>query len=575
MRRTGRTTRRPIVTVTAPDRPVRLVLALPGGSSQEFTLAKAAIVLGRATTSDVVLRDWAVSRSHARIDRTARGYEVTDLESVNGTFVNGVRTSDAVLAPGDELRLGNSVFRFDPSPTAAAAEATRVQMLPAAAADAEQTQAAAPLPVRLEEVALPRLAVHTDERTWEVTLAGDSLTIGRDADNDLVLELPAVSRHHALLERRGNAFLIRDLGSSNGTWVGGERVQRRSLDDGESVRIGAAQIVFKRGVSQDTLIDEELGAATRRPVVVIPGFAGSNLWLGRERVWPTLRMHELPAALQMQHRLEARGILDEVVIVPNLVRLDQYGVLTGYLRESLGYEAGKDLLEFAYDFRQDNRLTARQLGAAIEQWGANAPVTIIAHSMGCLIARYYIERLGGARRVERVIMIGGPHAGTPYAFASLLKGPDLLPLGMMNLRLRDVIATFPSWYQILPAYKCLSDRAASIDVWSDESWLAAEYRPLLRDARAFRQELGMRCSVPAVCIFGYGVQTITGAVLQRTAQGEFADAAFVQSDQGDGTIPERSAVLKHAEIHPVRQHHGSLYTDNDVKMRLKIELTRR
>ena len=39
-------------------------------------------------------------------------------------------------------------------------------------------------------------------------------------------------------------------------------------------------------------------------------------------------------------------------------------------------------------------------------------------------------------------------------------------------------------------------------------------------------------------------------------------------------IPETSAVLERAEIHPVQQHHGSLYADNDVKMRLKLELTR-
>ena len=104
---------------------------------------------------------------------------------------------------------------------------------------------------------------------------------------------------------------------------------------------------------------------------------------------------------------QARTIVDEVVIVPNLIRLDQYGVLTGYLREGLGYQPGVDLLEFAYDFRQDNRSSAQRLAEAIEAWNVTAPITIIAHSMGCLIARYYVEQLGGRRRVERLLLDNG------------------------------------------------------------------------------------------------------------------------------------------------------------------------
>lgn len=43
---------------------------------------------------------------------------------------------------------------------------------------------------------------------------------------------------------------------------------------------------------------------------------------------------------------------------------------------------------------------------------------------------------------------------------------------------------------------------------------------------------------------------------------------------GDGSVPKVSAVLPGAEIHPVRQHHGALYPDGDVRARLLLELTR-
>jgi pimeloyl-ACP methyl ester carboxylesterase len=235
---------------------------------------------------------------------------------------------------------------------------------------------------------------------------------------------------------------------------------------------------------------------------------------------------------------------------------------------------GRDLLEFAYDFRQDNRRSAAALGAAIERWNPSAPITIIAHSMGCLIARYYIERLGGKRNVERVVLLGGPHAGTPYTFAGLLSGPNLLPLGMMNARLREQLATFPSWYQILPTYPCITHGDATLDVLADDSWVPERHRGMLHDAHRFRQELGTHSSVPAVCIFGYGTKTITGASVVRAAGGEVTRADFAFSDGGDGMIPQHSAILAGAEIHPVRQQHGSLYVDDDVRMRLKLELTR-
>ena len=106
----------------------------------------------------------------------------------------------------------------------------------------------------------------------------------------------------------------------------------------------------------------------RRPVVVVPGLAGSNLWRGSEQVWPSLKLFGHPELLRVAHPLEARGIVNQVVVVPGLLQAEGYSTLTNYLRASLGYEVGRDLLEFAYDFRQDNRRSAAQLGASGGGW---------------------------------------------------------------------------------------------------------------------------------------------------------------------------------------------------------------
>lgn len=548
-----------------------LLLNLPGGKRQEFTLGKANILIGRATTNDVVLADLSVSRRHARIEHGAQGYEIVDLGSANGVTVNGVKVARARLGSGNVFGVGDNAFRYlharERTP-----ESTRVE----GEMDLDATLLEMPLATNLEETALPRVVVLTAARTWEVPMRGDSLTIGGAADNAIVIDGASVSRHHAAIERKAASFLVRDLGSTNGTWVNQERVSEKVLEDGDAIRVGQVRMMLKRGFSTEELEDSShRGArAGRRPVVIVPGFAGSTLWSGNEKIWPTRAALLHPDVMRVDRPLEARGLVDEVVIVPNLIKQDRYSALINYLRESLHYESGRDLLEFGYDFRQDNRESARRLAAAIDDWNVGRPITIIAHSMGALVSRYYLECLGGSSRVERAVFLGGPHAGTPYAFMTLLSGPNLLPLGLLNTRLRNLLASFPSWYQILPTYPFASDQRASFDVLTDESWLEESHCSLLRNARRFRAELGGACSVPSVCVFGYDIKTVTGVGVERDESGACRKASFLTEPRGDGVIPEISSLLSGSEIHPVHQHHGSLHSDSDVKMRLKLELTR-
>jgi hypothetical protein len=158
---------------------------------------------------------------------------------------------------------------------------------------------------------------------------------------------------------------------------------------------------------------------------------------------------------------------------------------------------------------------------------------------------------------------------------TLLFGPKLLPFGLLGERLREVISTFPSMYQLLPIYACAEDqKKQSIDLLFDETWLLEEQRPLLRTAREFRKELGTHCSVPSISIFGYGIKTVTRVKVKRNPQGRWQNVDFDLEESGDATVPEQSAIVEGSEIHPVQQDHGTLYVDRDVKKRLKVELTR-
>src|SRR5512141_3175007 len=81
----------------------------------------------------------------------------------------------------------------------------------------------------------PYLVVRTAHRVWEVRLDRDILTIGRAAKSDVFLAEPGVSRHHARVERRGASYAIVDLGSTNGTWLGLQKIAEHVLLDGDTI----------------------------------------------------------------------------------------------------------------------------------------------------------------------------------------------------------------------------------------------------------------------------------------------------------------------------------------------------
>jgi Nif-specific regulatory protein len=77
-----------------------------------FSIDEDALVIGRETAANVCLADGAVSRRHSKIERKDEGYVITDLESLNGTFINGVPIRSRVLEHGDRIRIGESQFVF-------------------------------------------------------------------------------------------------------------------------------------------------------------------------------------------------------------------------------------------------------------------------------------------------------------------------------------------------------------------------------------------------------------------------------------------------------------------------------
>jgi len=75
-------------------------------------------------------------------------------------------------------------------------------------------------------------------------LDADSSVAGRHPNADVFLDDVTVSRRHAEFDRRGTVFTVRDLGSLNGTYVGGRLVDSATLEDGQDVQIGKFRLTF-------------------------------------------------------------------------------------------------------------------------------------------------------------------------------------------------------------------------------------------------------------------------------------------------------------------------------------------
>lgn len=84
----------------------RLLVQTPEGVSQEFQLKAQVTTIGRSPRNDICIAEASVSRQHAEIFLSARGYTIRDLGSNNGVFVNGQKVVEQLLASGDVIELG-------------------------------------------------------------------------------------------------------------------------------------------------------------------------------------------------------------------------------------------------------------------------------------------------------------------------------------------------------------------------------------------------------------------------------------------------------------------------------------
>lgn len=202
-------------------------------------------IIGRTSECDIVVSDSSVSSKHCRLFRRGQQWILEDLNSSNGTFVNGVRingptpvsTTDwVVLGITGQLPWPDGMNSVDPAATLVKAPS---------AVPSSQT-----------------LSFPTQE-----------IVVGRDASCDHVFDHPMVSRRHARLTRTRSGITVEDLGSSNGTFVNGQMItQATPINVGDVISLGSFELRLNlQGLIEQSDLRGKLSIEIRSLTVKVPG----------------------------------------------------------------------------------------------------------------------------------------------------------------------------------------------------------------------------------------------------------------------------------------------------------------
>lgn len=350
-------------------------------------------------------------------------------------------------------------------------------------------------------------------------------------------------------------------------------------------------------------------------VILLPGISGSVLSRGAHDLWGTgagaiaraigsfgnsIRQLQLPSEAQddddFDDGITATGLVGDLHLIPGLWKIDGYTKVGNYIVSKLDLRRGDNFIEFPYDWRHDNRRAAKKLENcahnALRAWreksgSSDAKLVLVAHSMGGLIARYFIECLEGWKETTALVTFGTPYRGSLNALGFLCNGYSK-GIGPLKIDLSSVLQSMDSVYQLLPTFSCLDTGGAELDYVTSivnvptfdqaRAKRAAEFHQEIKDAREINAaneayRLSTCQLYPVIGTFQptwLSAQVRSGAVtLLRTRLG--------RDEGGDGTVPRGAALPPEQDNMAAgiftEDIHGSLQNVDNVLEQLRGILT--
>lgn len=317
--------------------------------------------------------------------------------------------------------------------------------------------------------------------------------------------------------------------------------------------------------------------------ILVPGIMGSVLKLGDEIIWPGPL-----TSLWFPYR-RMKELLHDDLIATDCIRM--FSVTTQYqsLIDDLancGYSEDEGTLIIgAYDWRKDNAESANKLAeyvdTAVQHHGANVEISLVAHSMGGLVARYYLEsgkfndRLGFGR-VRRLLTLGTPHRGAALALRLVLGYEKRFFLSKEQVLQATSDPRYPSAYQLLPpAGEPFAWSGAADQQFEPLDIYAAEVsKPLglveanIEAAARFRAGLDLERRpghVRYFCFVGTRQTTTTHILLRPAGGGTLRPEMIEEEDGGDGTVPTWSGFTSALQRQFVGGEHGTIYQNRSLR----------
>jgi pSer/pThr/pTyr-binding forkhead associated (FHA) protein len=219
-----------------------LTLVVQGREVRKFVLNPAVTTIGRAQENDIVINNLALSRRHAEVTMRRGRFEVEDLGSQNGVFVNNERIDGPkALRDEDTITLGTYQFVFssdrsgDPD----------IRGLKTGKKKVEVTQLEDPDDLEPPDQATPLLVLkYNDVELQRFPIYGECL-VGRAKECDVQIAERRLSRRHCKLVFDNGRVTLEDLGSQNGTYVNRKRIPRRyDLEHGDVLNFAEYSILY-------------------------------------------------------------------------------------------------------------------------------------------------------------------------------------------------------------------------------------------------------------------------------------------------------------------------------------------
>jgi len=218
-------------------------------SRHEFGDSQDRVKMGRSPDCEVVIDNLGVSRVHCEIVQKPGYFQLRDLQSGNGTFVNGARVDQYNLNQGDVISLGKFTIRFEAEDLPDPSEESGDHMPILAEGAMTLAMDAASLAKKHKQQATKNRGYFALATGREVVLDKSLFSLGKDSEADLELKGFFCPRVVALVVREESGFRLVDVTNGGRALKVNGRFKRDSwLKEGDQLEIRGVKMVFHRGV---------------------------------------------------------------------------------------------------------------------------------------------------------------------------------------------------------------------------------------------------------------------------------------------------------------------------------------